>query len=105
MTMANHFVHDGYLDAGWNLVVMGDCWLANERDERGRLQPDSKRFPSGIPALAKFVSGSSDRLQSEFIVINYRVIPIQYISIFSSFLVSTRFQSDISVLAYISIGA
>jgi hypothetical protein len=48
---------DGFLDAGWEYVVMGDCWLSHERDAAGRVQPDPKRFPSGVPALVDFVSG------------------------------------------------
>lgn len=56
MTMGDLFVNDGYKDAGWQYIVMGDCWLDNSRDKQGKLQPDPKRFPSGIPALAKFVS-------------------------------------------------
>jgi hypothetical protein len=30
--------------------------LAHERDSDGRLQPDPQRFPSGIKALADYVS-------------------------------------------------
>ena len=32
-----------------------DCWAAKERDANGKLQPDPKRFPSGIKALADYV--------------------------------------------------
>ena len=55
-TMAEHLASDGFLAAGWQFVVMGDCWLAHARDSEGKLVPDQKRFPSGMPALAKFVS-------------------------------------------------
>ena len=56
MTMADHIVSDGYKDAGYEYVSIDDCWLAMERDSKGRLQPDPERFPSGIKALADYVS-------------------------------------------------
>ena len=56
MMIADHFVKDGYQAVGWEFVVMGDCWLDRTRDSQGRLQPDPKRFPSGIAQLANFVS-------------------------------------------------
>lgn len=57
MTMADLLVSRGYSSLGYNVVSLDDCWPEHERDEQGRLQPDSKRFPSGIPALADYVSG------------------------------------------------
>ncbi|MPC53659.1 Alpha-galactosidase A [Portunus trituberculatus] len=55
--MAELMAEEGYLNAGYNMISLDDCWLAHERDEQGRLQPDPDRFPSGIPALANFVHG------------------------------------------------
>ncbi|XP_044727595.1 alpha-N-acetylgalactosaminidase-like [Chrysoperla carnea] len=52
---ADLMVSEGFLDAGYEYVIIDDCWLANERDENGRLQPDPERFPSGIKALADYV--------------------------------------------------
>lgn len=54
-TMADHLVSDGYLDAGYEYVMIDDCWMAKERDSEGRLQPNATRFPSGIKALADYV--------------------------------------------------
>ena len=54
--MADILVTDGYLAAGYEYVAIDDCWLAESRDQSGRLQPDPKRFPSGIKALADYVS-------------------------------------------------
>jgi hypothetical protein len=54
--MADHMVQDGYKDAGYEYVCIDDCWLAKERDENHRLQPDPKRFPNGIKHLADYVS-------------------------------------------------
>jgi len=56
MRMADLMVNDGYKDAGYEYVSMDDCWLAKERDSSGRLQPDPVRFPSGLRALADYVS-------------------------------------------------
>lgn len=56
MTMADLLVSRGYSSLGYNVVSLDDCWPEHERDEQGRLQADSKRFPSGIPALADYVS-------------------------------------------------
>ena len=54
--MADIVVQEGYKDVGYNYINIDDCWLARTRDLYGRLQPDPTRFPSGIPALADYVS-------------------------------------------------
>ena len=56
MQMADVMVSEGYRDAGYKYVCIDDCWLAKDRDDQGRLQPDPKRFPSGMKALADHVS-------------------------------------------------
>ncbi|KAG8243609.1 hypothetical protein J6590_042011 [Homalodisca vitripennis] len=48
-------VSEGYAEAGYEYVIIDDCWLAKTRDENGRLQPDPDRFPSGIKALADYI--------------------------------------------------
>lgn len=53
--MADLLVSDGYLDAGYEYMIIDDCWTAKKRDENNRLQPDPDRFPSGIKALADYV--------------------------------------------------
>ncbi len=55
-TTADALVTRGFRDAGYVYVAVDDCWPADERDAQGRLQPDPKRFPSGIKALADYVS-------------------------------------------------
>ncbi len=42
--------------AGFRFLSLGDCWMSRSRDERGRLQPDPRRFPSGMRDLAAYVS-------------------------------------------------
>jgi alpha-galactosidase len=48
-------VAQGFLKAGYEYIIIDDCWLAMERDDNGFLQPDKYRFPSGIKALADYV--------------------------------------------------
>ena len=58
MAMADRIVSDGYKDAGYEYVHIDDCWAARQRDSKGRLQADPQRFPSGMKALADYVSES-----------------------------------------------
>jgi alpha-galactosidase len=53
--MADRMVDDGYLAAGYEYIIVDDCWLSHTRDENNKLQPDPLRFPSGIRALADYV--------------------------------------------------
>lgn len=46
--MADRLVSDGYLEAGYNLVNIDDCWMAYDRDADGRLQANKTRFPNGM---------------------------------------------------------
>ncbi|XP_066155959.1 alpha-N-acetylgalactosaminidase-like [Euwallacea fornicatus] len=55
--MADHIVSDGFKDAGYEYVIIDDCWASKERDTKGRLQPDPKRFPNGIKSLADYIHG------------------------------------------------
>eukprot|EP00096_Caligus_rogercresseyi_P009070 TRINITY_DN3015_c0_g1_i1.p1 TRINITY_DN3015_c0_g1~~TRINITY_DN3015_c0_g1_i1.p1 ORF type:complete len:460 (-),score=25.85 TRINITY_DN3015_c0_g1_i1:338-1717(-) len=54
-TMADLLVSEGYKDAGYDYIIIDDCWLSRTRDKNGKLQPDPERFPSGIKALADYV--------------------------------------------------
>uniref|UniRef100_A0A182U9L1 Alpha-galactosidase n=1 Tax=Anopheles melas TaxID=34690 RepID=A0A182U9L1_9DIPT len=54
--MADLMVSEGYRDAGYEYVNIDDCWMADERDEDGVLQPNKERFPNGIKHLADYVS-------------------------------------------------
>ena len=53
--MADRMAADGFKDAGYEYVIVDDCWLAKERAADGRLQADPQRFPNGIKALADYV--------------------------------------------------
>lgn len=54
--MANEMVSGGYRDAGYEYIIIDDCWPALTRTSDGKLQGDQKRFPSGMKALADYVS-------------------------------------------------
>jgi len=55
-SMADAMVKSGMKDAGYQYLVMDDCWQV-ERDTQGNIVADPKRFPSGIKALADYVHG------------------------------------------------
>ncbi|XP_039981658.1 alpha-N-acetylgalactosaminidase-like isoform X1 [Xiphias gladius] len=53
--MADRLSEDGWRELGYVYVTIDDCWSSMERDEKGRLQPDPKRFPGGIRKLARYM--------------------------------------------------
>lgn len=52
--MADVMARD-YLKAGYEYLVIDDCWSLMERDEAGRLVADPKKFPHGMKAVADYV--------------------------------------------------
>jgi len=52
--VARAMVRNGMKDAGYQYVVIDDCWQIS-RDAEGNIQADPKRFPGGIQALAGYV--------------------------------------------------
>ncbi len=54
---ADLIVNLGLRDAGYEYVVIDDCWAMMHRDENGRLVPDPAKFPSGMKALADYIHG------------------------------------------------
>jgi len=52
---AEAMVSRGLKDAGYEYVVVDDCWQASERDASGNLVPDPARFPNGMAAVAERV--------------------------------------------------
>lgn len=56
MNAADLLVSEGYAELGYEYVIVDDCWLAKNRSTDGKLVADMKRFPSGIKALADYVS-------------------------------------------------
>lgn len=55
--IADAMVGKGYQKAGYEYVVVDDCWALKERDGEGNLVPDPKKFPHGMKALADYLHG------------------------------------------------
>ncbi len=52
--MADALVSSGMKDAGYQFIVIDDCWQIG-RDAEGNIIPDPDRFPSGMKALADYI--------------------------------------------------
>jgi len=55
---ADAMVSSGMKDAGYQYLVIDDCWHG-ERDERGFIRPDASRFPSGMKTLGDYIHSKS----------------------------------------------
>ncbi|MFP6764890.1 MAG: NPCBM/NEW2 domain-containing protein, partial [Planctomycetaceae bacterium] len=53
--IADVMVTSGLRDAGYEYLVIDDAWMAPERDGKGRLVGDPKRFPSGMKAMGDYI--------------------------------------------------
>ena len=52
---ADAMVETGLRDAGYQYLVIDDCWSLRERDENGSLVADPAKFPNGMKAVADYV--------------------------------------------------
>ena len=52
---ADIMVESGLKDAGYEYIVIDDCWSLHERDKGGRLQADPVKFPHGMKYVADYV--------------------------------------------------
>src|SRR6266436_396464 len=52
--MADAMVKSGMKDAGYQYVVIDDCWQVS-RDANANIVVDAQRFPSGMKAVADYV--------------------------------------------------
>ncbi len=55
METADVMVEKGLLDAGYDYLVIDDCWSKKERDENGNLVADPVKFPHGMKYVADYV--------------------------------------------------
>ena len=53
--VADLFESEGYKDAGYEYIVIDDCWSLKQRDRQGNLVADPDKFPSGMKALADYI--------------------------------------------------
>lgn len=51
---ADSMVSSGMKAAGYTYIVIDDCWHGT-RDAKGFIQPDAKKFPSGMKALGDYI--------------------------------------------------
>ncbi|WP_461033054.1 glycoside hydrolase family 27 protein [Streptomyces mayteni] len=52
---ADAMVSSGMRDAGYQYVVVDDCWFDPQRDAQGNLRAHPTRFPSGMRALGDYI--------------------------------------------------
>ena len=52
---ADAMVERGFLAAGYEYVVIDDCWSLRKRDAGGHIVADPEKFPSGMKALADYI--------------------------------------------------
>lgn len=52
---ADAMVETGLRDAGYEYLVIDDCWSLRERNEKDELVADPEKFPSGMKAVADYV--------------------------------------------------
>jgi len=52
---ADAMVANGMRDAGYQYIVIDDCWALKERDANGQLVPDPAKFPGGMKALSDYL--------------------------------------------------
>lgn len=52
---ADAMVSSGMSSAGYQYVIIDDCWMAPTRDANGDLQPDPTKFPNGLKAVVDYV--------------------------------------------------
>ncbi|XP_013147924.1 PREDICTED: alpha-galactosidase A-like isoform X3 [Papilio polytes] len=55
LSVVDTFYNDGYQEAGYEYIVIDDCWSERERDSDGRLVPDRNRFPHGMKFISDYI--------------------------------------------------
>lgn len=53
--MADLMASQGYREAGYEYLVIDDCWSLRERGKDGRIVPDPEKFPHGMKEVADYV--------------------------------------------------
>ena len=55
MQMADILAGEGYLECGYEYLILDDAWLERERDRNGKLVPSADKFPHGIRPVIDYV--------------------------------------------------
>lgn len=53
--IADAFVQEHLLEAGYEYIIIDDGWAMRERDEKGQLVPNPQAFPNGIQPVIDYV--------------------------------------------------
>lgn len=48
-------IEKDYRDAGYEYVVIDDCWAEHARNEKGEMVPDKEKFPHGMKYIADYI--------------------------------------------------
>ena len=62
VAIADAMVEQHLAEAGYEFLIIDDCWSFRTRDSAGRLMADPERFPSGIRALADYIHSKGLKL-------------------------------------------
>ena len=62
ISTADAMVDSGLYKAGYEYIIIDDCWGARERDSEGHLQPDPDKFPHGMKAVSDYVHSKGLKL-------------------------------------------
>ena len=52
---ADSMVEQGLLDAGYEYLIIDDCWSMKNRDKEGKLVPYPEKFPHGMKPIADYI--------------------------------------------------
>ena len=55
LSSADILAESGLKDAGYEYVVIDDCWALKERDKNGKLVPNPEKFPHGMKYVADYI--------------------------------------------------
>ena len=55
MDMTDFMVEEGYRDAGYEYVIIDDCWTEMTRNSQGELVPDKEKFPHGMKYISDYI--------------------------------------------------
>ena len=55
MEIADNMEKQGFLEAGYNYIVIDDIWSLRERNREGRLVADPQKFPNGMKYIGDYL--------------------------------------------------
>ncbi|CAK1589792.1 unnamed protein product [Parnassius mnemosyne] len=55
LSVADTIYNEGYQEAGFEYIIIDDCWSEHERDSHGRLVADRSRFPHGMKYISDYI--------------------------------------------------